>query len=238
MHDIITEPYPIKFFFVGDSWASKAFTKDNHKDWESLPGDTRLADFWNLAYDFHSLGGKGNLACLDYLVEKQLPQDLPIVWIYTEPCRDYGRITGNDEYDWLRIDNVFEIRQELNQHILSTIRNRLPNPIALIGGLSDIDNASGFTVIHSSWQQWIAEQIKFDNFKFGWGAPDVTWRMHTNKINRPGKKITYACVDWMKFYKEAELQEYMYMFHPGVKATKEFGEYTRPQIQDWIKQYD
>jgi hypothetical protein len=225
----------MKFFFIGDSWASKAFTKDNHHDWESNANDVRLSDFWNLDYEFCSLGGKGNLACLDYLVEKNLPQDLPIVWIYTEPGRDYGRITGNNEHKWLLKEEVFEVRKKLNQTILEEIRNRLPNPIALIGGLSDVEDANDFTVIHPSWQQWIAKQIKFDKFKFGWGAPDVTWRMKNNKITRPSKQITYACIDWMKFNKEAELQDYMYMYHPGIKATVEFGKYLCPQINDWIE---
>lgn len=228
----------MKLFFIGDSWASKGFTEHNHNIYEPRTDDVKLPDFWSLPYKNHSLGGKGNLICLDYLLDQKLPATLPIIWVYTEPGRDYARITGNtDNNGWLLKEDYFTIRPELDEYIFKEIRNRLPNPIALIGGLSDVDvnlaNSFGFHVLHSSWQKWIAEQI---NYKLdqGWGAPDLLWRMH-NEISRPAKALTFKCINWMKFYKEAELNNYMYMYHPTLRANQEFGEYLLPKINSWIE---
>jgi hypothetical protein len=175
---------------------------------------------------------------MDYLISKQLPPDLPIVWVYTEPGRDYARIHNTtDLHGWLMREDYFKIRPGLEQQILLRIKNHIPNPIALIGGLSDVDTelaeSLGYTVIHPSWQQWTADQIG-QPLTCGWGAPDLLWRMHADNVQQPSKALTYECVDWLKFYKAAEKQDYMFMYHPTLKSNREFGEYLRPQITKWI----
>lgn len=229
----------MQYFFIGDSWALKGFTEQNHNSYNFDLGAVRLPDFWLLKYQCHSLGGKGNLVCLDYLLDQNLPANLPIVWIYTEPGRDYARITGNiDNNGWLLKEDYFAIRPELDDYILKKIRNQLPNPIALIGGLSDVDvklaSNTGFHVLHSSWQKWMAEQIGY-KLDQGWGAPDLMWRMHQDGVNRPAKSITYKCINWLKFNKEAELNDYMCRYHPTPRSCQEFGEYLRPQLINWIE---
>jgi hypothetical protein len=228
----------MKLFFIGDSWASKGFTEQNHNIYEPSPTDIKLPDFWSVPYKNHSLGGKGNLVCLDYLLEQKLPADLPIVWVYTEPGRDYARITGNaDNNAWLSKEDYFTIRPELDKYILKEIQNRLPNPIAFIGGLSDVDVALaeglGFHVLHPSWQKWMADRINF-NLDQGWGAPDLMWRMKSNGVKRPAKTLTFKCINWLKFYKQVEIDGYMHMYHPSVRSNKEFGKYLEPQLINWI----
>jgi hypothetical protein len=228
----------MQYFFIGDSWASKAFNEHNHEEREPNADDVRLSDLWSLDYNYKSLGGKGNLDCMDHVISMNLPPELPIVWIYTEPGRDYARVYNDQNpHGWLTRDDYFDIRPKLEKQILIKIKNHIPNPIALIGGLSDVDvdlaDSLGYTVIHPSWQQWIATQIGVE-LKQGWGAPDLLWRMHTDNVAQPSKTSTYECLDWLKFYKSAESADYMFMYHPTLRANREFGEYLRPQITEWI----
>jgi hypothetical protein len=233
----------MSYIFAGDSWALKGFTEENYAFGNNnpMPGDVRLADHWGLPYKFALAPGKGNLSILDKILELNPSSTTPIIWVYTEPGRDYGRITGKNEFDWLTSENIFEIRQELNTQTLETIRSQLDNPIGLIGGLSDISVALAkeleFTVLHPSWQQWIAQQLNSQHFQFGWGACDVGWRADYNNI-KPSKAALFAWDDLIKDWCWWQDNGYFSHEHPSPRANLEFAKYLEPQIKEWLKQYE
>jgi hypothetical protein len=228
----------MKYIFAGDSWALKGFTNSNYDIGNNnpMPGDIRLADYWGIEYIHCLAPGRGNLSVLDKL---KLMPNLPIVWVYTEPGRDYGRITKQNEFDWIRSENIFQLREDLNGIILTTIRNTIPNPIALIGGLSDVDiklaNDLGYKVLCPSWQLWIAEHLnRKEYFKFGWGACDIGWRADYNNV-KPSKAALFAWDELIKEWCMWEDLGYMCHEHPTPLANKEFAEYLKEDVLAWIK---
>jgi len=232
----------MKILFVGDSWAAKGYTNDNYDKlpYEFLPTDTRLADFWSIEYDCCFGVGRGNLHILDQIVELQLPPDMPIVWVYTEPGRDYGRILQRPELEWLTKEDYFEIRPTLNKITLNKIRTTLKNPIALIGGLSDVDtdaaNCEGIDVLHPSWQKWIATKLNSQWFTVGWGASDVGWRLHKDNVT-PSRSLTFAWDELIHEWCWWEEKGYFCHEHPTPLANREFAELLKPKLMEWLSHY-
>ena len=229
----------MKFLFVGDSWATKGYTVSNYDKQEFSDGDMNLADYWEISYKKIFTPGKGNLDILDTILHDKVDATTPIIWVYTEPGRDYGLITGDEEFGWIRSEDIFNIRQELDKTILTTIRTKLDNPIALIGGLSDITvdvaQSLGFTILHDSWQRWISEKLgRTDHFKYGWGASDIGWRMNYNNV-KPSKAAVFAWDDLIKEWCMWEDLGYFCHEHPTPLANEQFANYLKPAVVKWLE---
>jgi hypothetical protein len=233
----------MKYIFAGDSWALKGFTEQNyhHGNNDPMPDDVRLADHWQMPYEVALAPGQGNLSVLDKILNLDLPPTTPVIWIYTEPGRDFGRITGKSEFDWIATEEIFEIRKQLDRTILKTIKQKLPNPVALIGGLSDIDIQSaiqlGYKILHPSWQQWIANKLESQWFKFGWGACDIGWRADHNNV-KPSKAAVFAWDEQIKEWCWWEDQGYFCHEHPSPRANLEFAQYLQSTVENWLIRYD
>lgn len=231
---------PCDYVFAGDSWAVKGHTEQNYNRHHDIavPGDVRLADFWPWKYDYCFARGKGNLTCMERLKQKNIPSDVPIIWIFTEPGRDYHIITGRSEFEWMESEQIFEIRKMLEKEIFERIHNELKNPIGFIGGLSDINidlsMYPNFTVLHPSWQKWIATRLNSKWFKFGWGACDIGWRANYDNV-KPGKQATFAWDEQIKEWCWWEEQGYFCHEHPTILANQEFAEYLHPTVQQWLE---
>ena len=230
----------MKYIFAGDSWAEKAYNESNYNQ-KRTQQDQCLADFLGQEYMLCALPGESNLDVLDRIKQLDINPVVPIVWVYTEPGRDYGRITGQDKFDWLRSEDFHHTRKQLEPSILSTIRTELSNPIALIGGLADVNillaESLGFYVLCSSWQQWIAHKLNSKHFIRGWAASDVGWRMHYNNVV-PSREATFAWDEQIKEWCWWAEQGYFCHEHPTLKANTEFADYLRPKFNEWIANYE
>jgi len=228
------------YIFAGDSWALKGFTTDNYNkaNRQPLPGDVRLADHWPWSYQHCLTPGEGNLSCLDRLISMRVPPTVPVIWVWTEPGRDYGRINRAPPHEWMQKENIFNVRTQLDHAIMSEIAERIENPIAFIGGLSDVDpllaQRFGFDVLCTSWQQWIANTLNSQWFVKGWGASDVGWRMHSSGIT-PSRAATFAWDEQIKEWCWWEDQGYFCHEHPSPRANLEFAEYLKPRVEQWLK---
>lgn len=229
----------VKYIFSGDSWALKGFTDENwdKANQEPLPQDIRLADFWDIDYKPIVYPGKGNLSCLEKIVKANVDPDLPIVWIYTEPGRDYNLMTGRDEFEWITSEETFELRQQLDEYIMEKIANTLTNPVAFIGGLSDIDvelaEKHGFTVLHPSWQKWISEYCNSSHFQFGWGAGDIGWHADYDDVI-PSKTALFAWDEQIKEWCSWEEHDMFCHEHPTIKANILFAHHLKQTALEWI----
>lgn len=229
----------MKFLFVGDSWATKGFTEDNYRHQGYNHDDMNLADYWNLPHKKIYKGGSGNLEILDIVLRQNSDSSIPIIWVYTEPGRDYKLITGNEEFEWMRSEDIFSIRQELDKIILTTMRLKLDNPVGLIGGLSDVTidlaKSLGFTVLHDSWQRWISDRLgRTEHFKFGWGASDIGWRMDYNNV-KPSKAAVFAWDDLIKEWCMWEELGYFCHEHPTPMSNEQFANYLKPAVIKWLE---
>jgi len=227
----------VEFYFVGDSWADRAFTEQNKDSREASANDVRLPDFWGMSYATGNNSGKGNLEILDWIVQQNIDSAVPIIWLYTEPLRDYHRITGEDHLKWMQDDQIFEKRPSLSEQILRTIKETIPNPVAFIGGLSDIDpeltNRFGYATLYASWQQWMSQKINSNGFKFGWGSPDVRWRMESHKAV-PGKTVTVECMDSLDNFHAWRDSGYIISYHPTMQCHEQFAMDIKQEAIQWI----
>lgn len=202
-----------------------------------MPGDVRLADHWDYAYSPALAPGLGNLSVLDSILLQFPDKNCPIIWVYTEPGRDFGRLTGRPQFDWMISEDIFAIRHDLDIQILETIKSKLDNPIAFIGGLSDVNvslcEQFGFDVLHNSWQRWIAEKLQSQWFKFGWGASDIGWRANYNNI-RPSRAATLAWDEQIKEWCWWQEQGWFCHEHPSPLANQEFAEFLKPAVHEWL----
>jgi hypothetical protein len=231
----------MKYIFAGDSWALKGFTNNNYDkgNQEPLPGDVRLADYWDIEYQLAVTPGRGNLSVLDKIVTTIKSESQPIIWIWTEPGRDYGKITGDAEFNWLMSEEIFAIRNQLTRTTIQTIKQTIKNPIAFVGGLSDIDPSLayefGYSTIHPSWQRWIAEKLGSRHFNFGWGACDVGWRTVYNNV-KSSKNATFAWDEQIKEWCWWEEHGYFCHEHPTPMANQEFAKYILPIVERWLNE--
>ena len=231
----------MKFCWAGASWAVKGFTEQNYQIQGPEPGigDVRVPDFWNLPFVSCCTPGRGSLTLLDKIKSLNLDPKLPIIWLYGEPGRDYGQLTGDYEHRWMMREDCFELRKDLDQKILKIIRETLPNPIGLIGGDTDINvelaESIGFHVLCDSWQRWIAEKLNSQWFEFGWNASDVGWRMDSDNI-KPSKSVVFAWDELIKEWCWWEEQGYFCHEHPTPKCHEEFAEYLKPTVEKWLNE--
>jgi hypothetical protein len=228
----------VNFLLAGDSWAMKGWTEQNWK-YHTIPRpeDVRIADHWPWTYDHCFSPGQGNISCMQKIKGKNIDCNIPIIWIFTEPGRDYNLITGQPEFEWIESENIFEIRKKLEIETFQRIKDTIKNPIGFIGGLSDVNEEltqyHGFTVLHSSWQRWIAETLKSQWFKFGWGACDIGWRADYNKV-KPSKSSLFAWDEQIKEWCWWEEHGYFCHEHPTPKANKEFAIHLQPTVEKWL----
>lgn len=229
----------MNYIFAGDSWALKGFTEQNHNKGNSapMPGDVRLADHWPWQYELALAPGKGNLAVLRQILKLQPRPNTPIVWVWTEPGRDYADLhPDQDPHEWMRREDIWALRKQLEHATIKIIQQTIPNPIAFIGGLSDIESTE-YTVLEPSWQSWIAKRLNSQYFVRGWGASDIGWRAVHSGVT-PGPAATFAWDEQIKEWCWWEEQGYFCHEHPSPRANQEFAEYLQPRVAEWLKQYD
>lgn len=230
----------VNFLFSGDSWALKGWTDQNFQCRSNLQlEDVRLADHWPWSYDYCFAPGLGNVSCMQKIRKKNIDSNIPIIWIFTEPGRDYNLITGRPEFEWIESEDIFEIRKKLEIETYQQIRDTIKNPIGFIGGLSDVNEELaryyGFTVLHPSWQRWIAETLNSKWFKFGWGACDIGWRADYNNV-KPSRAALFAWDEQIKEWCWWEESGYFSHEHPTPRANQEFAQYLLPRVTQWLNE--
>ena len=230
-----------QFIYAGDSWALKGFTNHNYSIGNNDPmiGDIRMADHWGIPYKHCLTPGKGNLSVLRKLLNMNIQEHIPIIWVYTEPGRDYGYITGENEFDWMSSEEIFSIRKKLDVYIVNEIKKKIRNPIAFIGGLSDVNEdlmqQHNFKVLHPSWQRWMAEYLnRTEYFDFGWGACDIGWRADYNNV-KPSKTALFAWDELIKEWCMWEDLGFMCHEHPTPLSNSLFADFLRQDVFNWIE---
>lgn len=229
----------MSYVFAGDSWALKGFTEQNYNQGNTKPqpGDQRLADHWPWQYQLALAPGQGNIAVLHQITRLQIPPTTPVIWIWTEPGRDYGYFYPKDDpHAWMHSKQFWDLRKELACATIEVISQTIDNPVAFVGGLSDFDIDPGrYTVLEPSWQSWIARTLNSEHFVRGWGASDIGWRTHHNNVT-PGPVQTFAWDEQIKEWCWWEEQGYFCHEHPTPRANREFAEFLQPKVERWLNE--
>ena len=228
-----------KILYVGPSWAARSFDTPEGSELEY----TNLAQELNIAVDNRSKSALSNLAILNQILStdyKELYKG--IIWVYSEPI---GDLTSLQSYttqlnhitpiSFIESENFWEMRKEINNYILTEI-SKIDCPIGLIGAHGDINdcNHSNITVIHPSWQKFLAEQsgLALDD---GWGA-EVAHRyiMTEYKDAMPSRNIVNKISDTFSIWHKMELNRVFNWCHPNKKGNELFAKEIANSVQSFI----
>jgi hypothetical protein len=172
------------FIYTGPSWAVQSFsTPDGRLDKETVNIGHMFANEFGLSVEWCPRMGVSNTGLCETIRRLELPQHIPIVWIYCDPI---GKIYYNKEqhqmtwpcyvskYEtWVEQFLISEHWKQKRRELANTEldeMNQLGHPIALLGSHSDIhqhqiDSFNNLTLIQDSWQKLLTQEIGVEPFK-------------------------------------------------------------------------
>jgi hypothetical protein len=241
--------------YLGASWAVQSF--------ESVSGiddaiKTNLAQELDLNnYTFLAEYAKSNLDQIkraqEFMAQHADLAPFRIVFVTGNSLDDGHKIEGISQIDFakyfLTSDNPIGIIKGLEQDFNQQI-NALGVPVALIGAGTDVtcESYENITVIHSSWQNFLAQRCGLNSF-YGWPinvgrtwlkgsvipeygppvpinletAPSATVRSETHKI-----KI---------FWKIMQQHNLLFEGHPTILGNKLFAQEIKQSVNNWIDKH-
>ena len=229
-----------KIAYVGPSWAVRSF--DNSSGYETdLNGGTNLIKEMGLlnepGLEITSLArlAATNIGCLNsILYENQDTKFDGIIWVYCGIISDLIHFLPISKKELFKSENFWQIREELNQRILSKI-NDLNIPVALIGAHSDVVNCDypNITVIHPSWQKFLGNDLRC-----GWEA-EVAHReiieINVTETNfKPSKSVVNLIVDTLGDWHNLEMLGVFNNVHPNRKGNELFAKEIKPSVYSFI----
>lgn len=217
--------------YVGPSWANRSYDTPmgDETDYTNIYRELKL-DVVDL-----SLKCSSNLNFLERLDKNKAgnykQKYKGIIWVYCEPLLDVI-----NKQVCLESENFWNLRSECNQYILNQINN-LDVPVAIIGAHSDIVdcNYSNITVIHPSWQKFLADYCNF-NLTHGWGC-EVGHRFIVEEFPdaKPSKSaVDYISDTWASWCK-LDLNRVFCWCHPNRLGTELFANEIKSNLLSWVK---
>jgi len=242
--------------YLGPSWAVQSFESTYGLD---DPVKTNLAQELELS-DYTSLALYAN-SNLDQLqdAEKfilQHPELAPfrIVFVMANSLQDGHKISGVSQVEFARAfltsaDPLVTVRT-LEQQFYRRL-NSLGIPVALIGAHTDVDCESfdNITVIHTSWQNFLAQQCGLNSF-YGWPAdvghrwlqgiviPEYGPPEHFELGTDPSKSVVDEIhklfnVNWRILEKNRLFKG----THPTILGNQLFAQEIKQSVSNWIDKH-
>ena len=228
-----------KILYVGPSWAARSYdTPDGLEN-----NYTNLIEELKLDVDNYSRPASTNLFILNKIIPKNYQEIYSgIIWVYAEPIGDLSnlhRYTSNlsniTPTAFIESENFWQMREDINRYILKEI-SKLNCPIGIIGSHSDINDCKykNISIIHSSWQKFLANQIKV-KLDDGWGV-EIAHRyiMTEYKEVKPSYNIIDKISDTFLAWHKMELNKVFNGCHPNKKGNELFAKEIQNSVQSFI----
>jgi len=226
-----------KLLYVGSSWAVRSFDRP----YENPPGPADVAgrDYVNLASELGldvvnlSKFNYTNTSCYDAITRYTEPYDA-VVWVYCDPFKDLATDQDHARQEFFESDNFWDIRNNINDYTMKLISS-LDCPVALIGGPSDVANAnySNLTVIHPSWQRFLAEHCDVE-LTVGWDADAAHAEIKRLTKIKPSRRLVELITDTLDAWKKLEQKNVFSYVHPNSLGTKLFASHIKPGLNTWL----
>jgi len=213
--------------YTGSSWAARGFDNPVEQD---PNGGTNLVKELNLQVTNLSEFSSSNSSCYEKLKNHNDKFDA-VLWVYCEP---FNEISPGDLSLIIKKENWIEVRKDINYQILKKI-NGLGCPVGLIGGPSDVFDCDfdNITVIHPSWQKFLAEQNNVD-LDLGWGADVAHSAIVYNQDTAPCRSAVQAISDTFKSWNQLELYGLFRWVHPNTKGNQLFAKEIKHSVKCFI----
>lgn len=217
--------------YVGPSWANRSY--DTPQGTET--NYTNLVKELDLSVVDLTGPNNTNQYFLDKL-DKNRPNSYDkkfdaIIWVYCEPILD-----ADDQKSLIQSEKFWEIRKEINQSQLKRI-NDIGVPVAIIGAHSDVVNCnySNISVIHPSWQKFLAE-YSGTSLEHGWGC-EVGHRFIVDKFPdaKPSKSVVNYVSDTWGVWCKLDLNRVFCWCHPNRFGTELFANEIKFNLLAWMK---
>jgi hypothetical protein len=225
-----------KFIYTGPSWAELSYELlINFTIW---PNYTNLALEWNLNCYNVAKRANSNYNCIDSV--KALNKDTPVVWLLCEPLIHIYYQTTYKIKDYLTAKDHLSYRQEELQQQLVAM-NDLGLPIGIIGSHSDIrqSDIAGFknlSIIHPSWQNFLANEAGIQPNEYNWGYDVAHLMLFKNKNIQPSDQLIMDTYDGLEFWHELQNKKVFFDVHPNKLGTIKFAKHIKQQVVDFINQ--
>ena len=223
-----------KFIYTGPSWGELSY--EPMQDFDAWPNYTNLAVEWNIPCYNIARRANNNYQCIDSV--KSLNKDLPVVWIMCEPLVSIlHNVPLQQEY--LQSKNHLVFRQNLLHEQLSAM-NDLGLPIGIVGAHSDIRQEdiydfSNLSIIHPSWQNFLASQVGLESRDYNWGYEIAHVMFRVFPEVKPNDQLVMDMFDGLDFWKQLEKERVFCDVHPNKQGNIKFAEFIKQQVTDFIK---
>ena len=222
-----------KFIYTGPSWGELSY--EPMEGFDVYPNYTNLALEWNIPCYNVAKRANNNYQCIDSV--RALNKDLPVVWIMCEPLVSILH-NATAQHEYLQAKNHLAFRQDLLQQQL-TAMNDIGLPIGIIGAhsdirQSDIDNFSNLSIIHPSWQNFLASQASVESRNYNWGyeIAHVMFRVFLDV--KPTDQLVMDMYDGLEFWCQLEKEKVFCDVHPNRIANIKFAEHIKEQVIKFV----
>lgn len=222
-----------KFIYTGPSWGELSY--EYMEDFDVWPNYTNLALEWNIPCYNVARRANNNYQCIDSVQE--LNKDLPVVWVMCEPL---VAILHNVplQHEYLQSKNHLAFRQDLLHDQLSAMNN-IGVPIGIIGAHSDIrhediTNFGNLSIIHPSWQNFLAKQVGVESRDYNWGYEIAHVMFRVFPEVKPNDQLVMDMFDGLDFWKQLEKEKVFCDVHPNKQGNIKFAELIKQSVADFI----
>lgn len=222
-----------KFIYTGPSWGELSY--EPMEGFDVYPNYTNLSLEWNLPCYNVAKRANNNYQCIDSV--QALNKDLPVVWVMCEPLVEILH-NGPAQQEYLQSKNHLAFRQDL-LHEQLTAMNNLGLPIGIVGAHSDIrqqdiDSFSNLSIIHPSWQNFLADYsgVESRNYNWGYEIAHVMFRVFPDV--KHDSQLIMDMYDGLEFWQQLENKKMFCDVHPNKLGNIKFAEHTKQSVIDFI----
>jgi hypothetical protein len=222
-----------KFIYTGPSWGELSYEPmENNDVW---PNYTNLALEWDIPCYNLAKRANNNYQCIDSI--QALNKDLPVVWVLCEPLVAILH-NGPLQHEYLQSKDHLAFRQELLQQQL-TAMNDLGLSIGIVGAhsdirQSDIDNFSNLSIIHPSWQNFLANQVGVQSRDYNWGYEIAHVMFRVFPEVKPTDQLVMDMYEGLDFWERLEKEKVFCDVHPNKLGNIKFAKYIKEKVIKFV----
>jgi hypothetical protein len=238
--------------YLGPSWAVQSFEtwQGNDPIKTNLAQELELVNYTNLARC-----GDSNMAQIDMAQEfmRDHPELAPFraIFITSNSLQDSERLLNMHRVDFARHfithDSVLNLVRDLELQFYRAVEE-LNIPVALIGAHTDIQDyawSPNVTVIHASWQNFLASVVGLNSF-VGWAAEIAQLWLSSKIVPAQGPMMSFDCDQAPSMSAVFEIDHVMTTWsrleraglwkgvHPNIKGNKIFAQAISQLINQWL----
>ena len=222
-----------QFIYTGPSWGELSY--EPMQDFDVYPNYTNLALEWNIPCYNVAKRANNNYQCIDSV--RSLNKDLPVIWIMCEPL---VAILHNvpAQHEYLQSNNHLAVRQDLLHEQLRAM-NDLGLSIGIVGAHSDIrqqdiNNFSNLSIIHPSWQNFLADKVNVQSRNYNWGYEIAHVMFRVFPEIKPNDRLVMDMYDGLDFWQQLEKENVFCDVHPNKQGNIQFAELIKQRVIDFI----